>query len=89
MRWILLLVIVLSLCAQAQTMKEALQENIAFVLRSESEIDVTSLSDFLEKQQFSLLPVIPEGAALPENIQAVFPNLAPNQVLFPLSALSD
>jgi hypothetical protein len=88
MRWILSLVIVLSICAQAQEVSmEALQENIAFIFRSNSTVDTETLASTLEEQGFTLQTLTP--ASLPETVSKVFPLASPSQALFPLSGSSE
>jgi hypothetical protein len=88
MRWIISLVVVLSFCAQAQEVSmEAIQEDIAFIFRSESSTDTEVLTSALNQQGFTLQTLTP--TSLPEVVSKVFPLASPDQALFPLSGSSE
>jgi hypothetical protein len=88
MRWIISLVVVLSLYAQAQEVSmEAIQEGIAFIFRSESSTDTEALASALNQQGFTLQTLTP--TSLPETVSKVFTLASPGQALFPLSGSSE
>jgi hypothetical protein len=88
MRWFISLVIVLSFCAQAQEVSmERSQEEISFIFRADSTVDLQALTNTLHDQGFTLQTLTP--ASLPETLTKVFPNAIPNQALFALGGSSD
>jgi hypothetical protein len=88
MRWIISLVVILSLCAQAQEVSmEALQETVSFIFRSGTSTDTEALASALEEQGFTLQTLTP--ASLPDVVSKVFPLASPGAALFPLSGSSE
>lgn len=88
MRWFISLVIVLSFCAQAQEVSmERNQEEISFIFRASSDVDINALTSTLSDQGFTLQTLTP--TSLPETLTKVFPNVVAGQALFNLSGSSN